>query len=111
MRGGRGLPGGSSLAQLQARRRRVRNRSDPFGLHVDEILAWADAHFAREAEGKSRIWYHHGALVVTADFCREVVALLLAYVKETKRRTYIRFKDEALERRMRASKQSPFAAF
>jgi hypothetical protein len=57
----------------------------------------------RSAGGKSGIWYHHGALVVTADFCREVVAFLLAYVKETQRRTYIPFKDEALERRMRAS--------
>ena len=49
--------------------------------------------------------------MVKPDFCREVVALLLAYLKETKRRTYIRFKDEALERRMRVSKQSPFGGF
>jgi hypothetical protein len=41
---------------------------------IDALIA------AREAEGKSGIWYQLGALVVTADFCREVVALLLAYV-------------------------------
>ena len=40
-----------------------------------------------------------------AAFCREVVELLLAHLKEIKRRTYIPFKDEALERRMHASKQ------
>ena len=74
-------------------------------LKIDAFIA------AREVEGKSGIWYHRGALVVTADFCREVVALLLAYVKETKRRTYIRFKDGAMERRMRVSEQSPFGSF
>ena len=86
--------------------------TDPVELTRHSCTVKIDAFIAaREAEGKSGIWYHHGALVVTADFCREVVALLLAYVKETKRRTYIRFKDEALERRMRASKQSPFGGF
>jgi len=86
--------------------------TDPVALTRHRRTVQIDAFIAaREAEGKSGIWYHHGALVVTADFCREVVALLLAYVKETKRRTYIRFKDEALERRMHASKQSPFGGF
>lgn len=72
---------------------------------IDSFIA------AREAKGKSGIWYHHGALVVSADFCREVVAFLLAYLKEMKRLTYIPFSDEALLRRMRASKQTPFGDF
>jgi hypothetical protein len=46
-RGFRCLSGGSSLARLLARRRRVRNRSAPFPLRASEILAWADAHFKR----------------------------------------------------------------
>lgn len=83
--------------------------TDPVKLTRHKRTVKIDAFIsARKAEGKSGISYHHGALVVTADFCREVVAFLLAYVKEMKRQTYIPFKDEALERRMRASKQSPF---
>jgi hypothetical protein len=90
----------------------VDNVTDPIELTRHKRTVKIDAFIAaREAEGKSGIWYHHGALVVTADFCREVVAFLLAYVKETKRRTCIRFKDESLERRTRASKQSPFSGF
>jgi hypothetical protein len=79
--------------------------TDPVELNRHKRTVKIDAFIAaRAAERKSGISYHHGALVVTADFCREVVAFLLAYVKEMKRRTYIPFKDEALERRMRASK-------
>jgi hypothetical protein len=86
--------------------------TDPVELTRHKRTVEIDAFIAaRKAEGKSGIWYHHGALVVTADFCREVVASLLAYVKEMKRRTYIPFKDEALERRMRASKLNPFGGF
>jgi hypothetical protein len=48
--GGRGLPGGSSLARLLAERRGVRNRAAPPDLTVEQILAWADAH--RAATGK-----------------------------------------------------------
>src|SRR5262249_29906484 len=83
--------------------------TDPVELTRHKRTVTIDAFIAaRAAEGKSGITYHHGALVVTADFCREVVTLLLACVKETKRRTYIPFKDEALEQRMPASKHSPF---
>jgi hypothetical protein len=46
--GGRGLPGGSSLARLLAARRGSRRRSSrSHFLQVTEILAWADAHHAR----------------------------------------------------------------
>ncbi len=45
--GGRGLPGGSSLAQLLARHRGVRNRARLPRLAVAQILAWADAHHKR----------------------------------------------------------------
>lgn len=43
-RGTRGLSPGSSLAQLFAARRAVRNRAVPPRLAVKEILAWVDAH-------------------------------------------------------------------
>lgn len=43
----RGLPGGSSLARLLREHRNVRSRCCPPALSIDEILAWADAHFAR----------------------------------------------------------------
>jgi hypothetical protein len=47
--GRRGLPGGSSLAQLLARRRGVRNPARLPRLSRRQILAWADAHKAPEA--------------------------------------------------------------
>ena len=43
----RALPGGSSLAQLLAENRGVRNVSAPPRLTEDQILIWADAHHAR----------------------------------------------------------------
>jgi len=43
-RGSRGLPGGSSLAQLLADERAIRNRSNLPDLAIEEILGWADAH-------------------------------------------------------------------
>ncbi|MGO8670502.1 MAG: hypothetical protein ACLQVD_03935 [Capsulimonadaceae bacterium] len=43
----RGLPGGSSLAQLLASERGVRNVHGLPRLTRDQILAWADAHYAR----------------------------------------------------------------
>ncbi len=49
-RGGRGLPGGSSLARLLAERRGARNKQDLPHLEVERILAWADAH--RAATGR-----------------------------------------------------------
>ncbi len=45
--GGRGLPGGSSLARLLAEHRGVRNRKALSPLSPEFILAWADAHHAR----------------------------------------------------------------
>src|SRR5262249_16351110 len=40
-----GLPGGSSLARLLAEQRGVRNPRRPPTLTIEQILAWADAHF------------------------------------------------------------------
>ena len=45
--GQRGLPGGSSLANLLAKHRRVRNRASVPDLTIGCILRWADAHRAR----------------------------------------------------------------
>jgi hypothetical protein len=45
--GCRGLPGGSSLAQLLSARRGVRNHQALPPLPVEQILVWADAHHAR----------------------------------------------------------------
>jgi hypothetical protein len=46
----RGLPGGSSLAQLLAARLGVRNKSAAPPLTVEQILAWADAHYHRSGK-------------------------------------------------------------
>ena len=43
-KGGRGLPGGSSLAKLLAKCRSVRNNHDLSPLTIHQILAWADGH-------------------------------------------------------------------
>ncbi|HZU39320.1 MAG TPA: hypothetical protein VFA18_25565, partial [Gemmataceae bacterium] len=48
--GGRGLPGGSSLARLLAEHRGVRNKKDLPRLTVQQILAWADAHYRRTGD-------------------------------------------------------------
>jgi hypothetical protein len=45
--GFRGLPGGSSLPQLLAKRRGVRNLGDLPPLTENKLLAWADRHRAR----------------------------------------------------------------
>jgi hypothetical protein len=45
--GRRGLPGGSSLGELLARRRGVRNHLNLPRLTEEQVLAWADAHHAR----------------------------------------------------------------
>jgi len=47
----RGLPGGSSLAQLLAEERGVRNVNAPPKLNIKQILQWADAHYL-----KNRKW-------------------------------------------------------
>jgi hypothetical protein len=46
----RGLPGGSSLAQLLADERGIRNKAALPPLTKDEILAWADAHHRRTGQ-------------------------------------------------------------
>lgn len=46
-KGCRGLPGGSSLAQVLAKKRGVRNQAALPALNKQEILAWAKAHFRR----------------------------------------------------------------
>lgn len=48
--GGRGLPGGSSLAKLLAARRGRRNRKGLPALTVEQVLAWADVF--HECEGR-----------------------------------------------------------
>jgi hypothetical protein len=45
--GGRGLPGGSSLARLLAERRGRRHLHNRPALTEEQILAWADAHYQR----------------------------------------------------------------
>jgi hypothetical protein len=47
LRGSRGLAGTSSLAQLLAKHRGVRDRMDLPSLTIDQILAWADEHHNR----------------------------------------------------------------
>ena len=49
-RGNRGLPGGSSLPQLLAERRGVRNLASLPALSIEQILDWADTHYRREGE-------------------------------------------------------------
>jgi superfamily II DNA or RNA helicase len=48
--GNRGLPGGSSLPQLLASKRGVRNLASPPMLTVDQILRWADAQYERTGQ-------------------------------------------------------------
>ena len=45
-KGGRGLPGGSSLARLLADHRGTRYRNEVETLSVEQVLAWADAYHA-----------------------------------------------------------------
>jgi hypothetical protein len=47
VRGGRGLPGGSSLARLLEEHRGKRNKAHTPPLTVEQILLWADLHRAR----------------------------------------------------------------
>jgi hypothetical protein len=54
--GNRSLPGGSSLAQLLAQHRGVKNRMNPSVLTIDQILAWADAYYARTGQ-----WPQHAS--------------------------------------------------
>src|SRR5262249_20487309 len=52
--GNRGLPGGSSLAQLLQQRRRVRNAVRPPRLTAEQILKWADRHRKQTATWPSQ---------------------------------------------------------
>jgi hypothetical protein len=52
--GYRGLPGGSSLAQLLAQHRHTRNKKRLPPFTVRQILTWADAHFARTGRWPTR---------------------------------------------------------
>lgn len=52
-RGGRGLRGGGTLSQLLCRHRRVRPYQRKPSLTVREILAWADAYYARSGRWPS----------------------------------------------------------
>jgi hypothetical protein len=47
VRGGRGLPGGSSLARLLEAHRGKRNKAHTPPLTAEQILRWADLHHAR----------------------------------------------------------------
>jgi hypothetical protein len=88
----RGLPGGSSLAQLLQQERGVQNRLDKPELAVSDILAWARAEYARTgawpnmdsgtvAEASGETW--HGINADLRDGCRGLpggvtLAVLLA---------------------------------
>lgn len=48
--GGRGLPGGSSLAKLLEKHRNVRNVNFPPRLTEETILTWADAYYERNGD-------------------------------------------------------------
>jgi superfamily II DNA or RNA helicase len=53
--GGRGLPGGSSLAQLLAEKRGVRNMGNLPDLSFGLILRWADSHYRRTGKWPIRV--------------------------------------------------------
>ena len=53
-KGVRGLPGGSSLADLLAKERGVRNIQDLPRLSVEQILQWVDAYYERHGEYPNR---------------------------------------------------------
>ena len=52
--GGRGLPGGSSIARLLAERRDVRNRLAAPGSPPEQVLKWADRHRRRTGSWPTR---------------------------------------------------------
>lgn len=60
----RGLPGGSSLAQLLARKRGVRNPQGAAPLSGEQILSWADRHIQRTG---TRPRYKSGAIADTGE--------------------------------------------
>ena len=49
-KGRRGLPGGSSLAKLLAKKRGVRNVQALSALTIEQILKWADAHYRKTGQ-------------------------------------------------------------
>jgi hypothetical protein len=54
LRGGRSLPGNSTLAKLLEEKRGVRNKQNLPSLTIDQILNWADAHKERTGEWPNR---------------------------------------------------------
>jgi len=53
-RGHRGLPGGSTLAQLLAAKRGIRNHLDLPALNIQQILKWADSHHRKTGKWPKR---------------------------------------------------------
>lgn len=82
----------------------IDNVTDPVEMLRHQRTVRIDRFIAdREANGKCGISYDYGALVVSADFCREVIDFLNEYVNATKRLTHIPISTEALKRRMIAN--------
>lgn len=63
-KGGRGLPGSMSLARLIADRRGVRNKTNLIPFTEEQILEWADAHYARTGRWPSK---NSGAILEAPD--------------------------------------------
>jgi superfamily II DNA or RNA helicase len=74
IRGGRNLPGGSSLPRLLAEQRGVRNKQDLPRLTVDRILEWADAHHQRTGKWPTR---NSGQIVDAPEETWKVVQMAL----------------------------------
>lgn len=77
-RGGRGLPGGSSLPRLLAEARGVRNTSAVPPLRVTQILAWAREHKRRTGRWPSAA---SGPVVVAPGETWNAVNAALAFGK------------------------------
>jgi hypothetical protein len=70
--GGRGLPGGSSIAKLRAQWRNVPNKKDLPSLSVAQILGWADDYHARTGKwpncASGRVAETRGETWITISF-------------------------------------------
>jgi hypothetical protein len=73
-RGLRGLPGGSSLAELLSRHRGRRNQKGQPPLTIEQILAWADAHHERTGEWPKR---NSGVIRGTSDTWSVIATFLV----------------------------------
>ena len=76
LQGLRGLSGDSSLAQLLAQERGVRNSADLTSLTIEQVLGWADAHFSRTGEWPSRT---SGPIVETSNETWATINTALIY--------------------------------